>query len=310
MKKILLQTNQYFTLDNWHKRMDEIKMSKVECHFEFLQTKAEFNSNINHADAGFCFSLPDDEILSRLTNKYIYSAVSSKDYFDNKYSDQNLVFSSSKGLASELIAEYCLTTALFLIKNIHYLLVDKSKKRWNQSFYIDNHRPLKSYKVGVLGLGSNGLKIVEIFNRLGCIVYGCSRSPKEYAFLKKWYPVEKLHDFLNLSDILIMAVPLTEMTKGIIGKKELEILIKNKAFFINVARGPVVDEKELVRVLKAGELKGSALDVFETEPLPRRSKLWKIPNTLITPHIAGNANLLAKEIQGDFLKKIDNHFQS
>lgn len=102
-----------------------------------------------------------------------------------------------------------------------------------------------------------------------------------------------LHRFLGQGiDWLVVSVPLTEQTKGFLGKEEFEVLKKggdgSPAFVTNIARGPIVDQQALVEALKDGTLEGAALDVTDPEPLPRDSELWDLENVVVTPHISGN----------------------
>ena len=96
---------------------------------------------------------------------------------------------------------------------------------------------------------------------------------------------EQLDQALRLADFVVLALPLTPQTQRLIDARRLE-LFKPDAYLINVSRGALIDEAALAAALRERRLGGAALDVFEEEPLPRRSKLWKLPQVLITPHMA------------------------
>lgn len=108
-----------------------------------------------------------------------------------------------------------------------------------------------------------------------------------------------LHEFLGQGiDWLVVSVPLTEQTRGFLGREEWEVLKKGNgkgeddgspAFVTNIARGPIIDQEALVRALKDGTLEGAALDVTDPEPLPEDSELWDLENVVVTPHISANA---------------------
>ena len=100
-------------------------------------------------------------------------------------------------------------------------------------------------------------------------------------------PVSELDSILPETDLLAMSLPSTPETKGILSRKRLESLPEG-AYIINVGRGSAIDEEALAENLENGHLAGAALDVFQTEPLPKESALWKTKNLLITPHVAGN----------------------
>ena len=99
----------------------------------------------------------------------------------------------------------------------------------------------------------------------------------------QFFPLEKLHEMLSLADIVVTIVPHTPDTEEMIGAAEFAVM-KPGAYFINIARGEVVDEPELIKALQTGHLSGAALDVFAEEPLPSDHPLWTMPNVIISPH--------------------------
>ena len=101
------------------------------------------------------------------------------------------------------------------------------------------------------------------------------------------FPPQELMQMLPECDFVVLAVPLTTETKGLIGEIELKAM-KPTAYLVNVARGQVIKQDALIQALREGSLAGAALDVFETEPLPPDSELWELPNVIISPHCAGN----------------------
>lgn len=114
----------------------------------------------------------------------------------------------------------------------------------------------------------------------------------EGQFPSKWFfGTDQLNDFLasNL-DLLVITLPLTSLTQGMISSKQFEILSKKKAFVSNVGRGPIIDTDALIEALKKDQIRGAALDVTDPEPLPQDHALWKFENVTITPHCSGNSN--------------------
>jgi len=100
-------------------------------------------------------------------------------------------------------------------------------------------------------------------------------------------PPEKLTEFLQRSDFVVIAAPFTPETKGMIGEDEFKQM-KKTAVIVNIARGGIIQEEKLIKALKEGWIAGAGLDVFETEPLSVDSELWKMENVIITPHIANS----------------------
>ena len=99
-------------------------------------------------------------------------------------------------------------------------------------------------------------------------------------------PIDQLPDLMRRSDVVMIACPLTDETRGLINAENL-VLMKPTAYFINVARGPIVDQNALVEALQQGKIAGAGLDVTEVEPLEIDSPLWDMENVIISPHVAG-----------------------
>lgn len=140
-------------------------------------------------------------------------------------------------------------------------------------------------RVGILGLGELGGNAAQALTGLGFSVHGWSRTEKSVPKVKSYFGQDQLPSFLNVTDILVCLLPLTDATYDIINADTLASLPEG-AFFINAGRGGQVDEDALLEALDSGRLNGAALDVFKTEPLPRTSKIWDHPKVYLTPHIA------------------------
>jgi phosphoglycerate dehydrogenase-like enzyme len=121
---------------------------------------------------------------------------------------------------------------------------------------------------------------------LGMQIRVVRRDPQRPVDGAEMYGPAQLHEVLGWADFVVVAVPLTEETRGLIGAAELRAM-RADAFLINIARGEVVDEAALVECLRAGGLAGAALDVFSEEPLPADHPLWALPNAILTPHVSG-----------------------
>jgi phosphoglycerate dehydrogenase-like enzyme len=143
--------------------------------------------------------------------------------------------------------------------------------------------------LGVVGVGSIGGRVAELGSAFGMDVLGLRRNPSEgHPAVDEMYGPDQLHEVLGRSDYIVLACPLTNETKGLIGSEELSSISKD-AVLVNVARGEIIDQRSLVAALQTGYIGGAALDVAETEPLPRDSPLWEMSNVFLTPHMAGGS---------------------
>lgn len=182
-------------------------------------------------------------------------------------------------LKSEM-AEYVLQAVLAYRQHTTRYTDQKREAFWDKHNLI----PKEDSVVGILGLGEMGLSIAELLILNGYKVNGWSRSKKDYEGITS-FSENELDDFLNSSNILICALPLTDKTYGIL---DLELFkkLKKPGYLINVGRGQHLIEEDLIYAIDTGVLAGAWLDVFEEEPLPSNHLFWNRPKIMITPHIA------------------------
>jgi len=144
-------------------------------------------------------------------------------------------------------------------------------------------------RVGVMGLGEIGSDCARRVASFGFQVAGWSRTQKSIPGVRCFSGAETLAEFLARSEIVVVTLPLTAATAGILNARTMALMPRG-AFIVNLARGGLVDEGELVAALDSGQLGGAMLDVTQFEPLPAASPLWGHPRVKLTPHIAGLTN--------------------
>lgn len=179
------------------------------------------------------------------------------------------------------MAEY----VVYNVLRFHRRMPDYAQQQEKQ-LWIERFQTLPSERrIGILGLGEIGIACAEALVALGFDVLGWSRTKKDILNVGCFYGDEALKSFLSQSETLVCLLPLTPETNGILGKIHLAALPAG-AYLINVGRGAHVIEADLLEALDSGHIAGAALDVFQTEPLPKGHPLWTHPNVTITPHIA------------------------
>ena len=165
------------------------------------------------------------------------------------------------------------------------LLANKEASRW-ESFVPTE---LKGKTVGIVGLGKIGSDVARLARAFRTKVLVMEKlattREKDVAGVDELFPPNEFLQMLPECDFVILTLPLTPETKGLIGETELRVM-KSTAYIINVARGPIIKQDALIQALKEGWIAGAALDVFEAEPLPPESELWELPNVIISPHTA------------------------
>lgn len=190
------------------------------------------------------------------------------------------------GIHAVPIGEYVLGAMLAFAKG----LPGAARAQAGRSWQPYPSQELLGKTVGIVGLGAIGGHVGGLARALGMRVLAIKRSAQRresgVGGVDELLPPSELPYLLSESDYVIVAVPLTPETRGIIGEPELRSM-KPTTVIINIARGAIIDEAALVRALKEGWIAGAALDVFEQEPLPTESKLWGLENVIVTPHISG-----------------------
>jgi phosphoglycerate dehydrogenase-like enzyme len=187
---------------------------------------------------------------------------------------------------SPAMAEYVLGYLLAVTLRVPLILERQRERRW-QPFAAPL---LRGKTVVVVGLGSIGREVCRTLRAAGLHVVGVSRGGQAVAEADEVLPVTRLDEALPRADFLALAAPLTDETRGLIDARRLALLPRH-AWLVNIARGALVRESELIAALRDGALGGAVLDVFETEPLPPESPLWAMENVVVTPHISGPDDL-------------------
>ena len=205
------------------------------------------------------------------------------------FANEECIVTYSSGAYGVSIAEHIIAVSLMMMRKLTDQYALTLNKQWGKPI---PQRSLKGSRITVLGTGDIGCcfaKRVRVFEPES--LTGVSKSGKcEEMLFDRMLKTEELDDVLPDTDLLVMALPDTPQTRGILSGKRISLL-PNDAYVVNVGRGSAIDEDALAVRLNEDKLAGAALDVFSTEPLPSESRLWNTKNLLITPHIAGNLTL-------------------
>lgn len=193
--------------------------------------------------------------------------------------ESEAILTNASGVFNIPIAETVLAYMLAVVKRLPEFLAQQREHRW-QKLPLQE---LYGMTVGIVGLGDIGSEVARRCRAFGMRVLGMRRHPAPSDVADEVFPPERLHELLSQSDFVVLALPLTDETRGLIGREALAAM-KPTAWLINIARGALVDEGALIEALREGRIGGACLDVFAEEPLPEDSPLWDMPNVIITPH--------------------------
>lgn len=194
---------------------------------------------------------------------------------------RDYVLTGVKGIFGALISEYVLSYLFALERRIFDMRANQLEKHWRPLPY----RLLKEINLGIVGLGSIGQYLAHTAGQLGIRVTGLNRSGQDCAAVEQVYTADRLAAFLANLDYIVLTLPETPATRHFVNADVLGMM-KPSAVLINVGRGSIVNEKDLVAALQQGAIGAAVLDVFASEPLPQGSALWGMPNVYVTPHSA------------------------
>jgi phosphoglycerate dehydrogenase-like enzyme len=201
-----------------------------------------------------------------------------------------ITWTSVRGVFGGVVADLTVGLILAAFRSLHtYIRAE--------TWLPELGRPLDGARVGIVGAGGIAAGVVERLTPFGVETTVLSRSSAAPHGATAIVGPDELPKLLATSDSVVLAVPLTDQTRGMIGAEELAAM-KEDAWLVNVARGPVVDTVALVEALQTGAIGGAALDVTDPEPLPDGHPLWTMPNVILTPHVGSTAELSRRPFAG------------
>lgn len=230
--------------------------------------------------------VPWPEVVGRGRLKWIQSSAAGLDHcLVPEVIASGIQVSSASGLFADQVAEQTLALLLGLLRGLPTFFRAQRAKEFIRRPTGD----LTGKTVGIVGLGGNGTRLAEVLRAFRTRTIATDMFVEERpASVDALWPADQLPRLLAESDVVILCVPLNEQTQGMIAMPQLAAM-RRGSILINVARGPVVVESDLVAALESGQLAGAGLDVTEIEPLPNVSKLWAMPNVIITPHVGAQS---------------------
>ena len=313
-----------------HPPVDADRLQKIETAAESMQVvnaadESTARREIVEADAFFGKLTP--ALLAAATRlRWVQSPTASLEhYIFPELVAHPAVLTNMRGLYSDVIAEHVLGLMLCFTRNLHTYIRNQLASRWEPvggeaarvSFAtgpgeisaIDRaHRMLGDQTLGIVGLGHIGTEIARRGAAFGMRVLAVdprrTSAPEGVAAL---WPPDRLNELLGQSDFVVIAAPHTPDTEQLFRRPQFQAMRRN-ACLINIGRGAIVNLADLVAALEAGEIAGAALDVFEVEPLPADHPLWRMPNVILTPHVAGQAPQVAQRHLAILLTNLA-HFQ-
>ncbi|MGI6605382.1 MAG: D-2-hydroxyacid dehydrogenase [bacterium] len=200
--------------------------------------------------------------------------------------ERGIQVSNVSGIHKTAMAEQAFCYLLGFVRRAAEFMQAQQRHQWRRPKGFYAFSQLKGKTLVVVGAGNIGQEIARLGQAFGMQTVGVNSDGRAAAHFERTYSTAQLKEAVGQGDFIVVVVPLTPATRGLIGAAEFAAM-KDGAYFVNLARGPVVDQVALTGALKTGRLAGAGLDVFDPEPLPADSPLWDLPNVTITPHIGG-----------------------
>ncbi|MBW9156140.1 phosphoglycerate dehydrogenase [Clostridium sp. FP2] len=192
----------------------------------------------------------------------------------------SITITNNKGGYSIPMGEWIVLKTLELFKNSKGLYENQSKRKWKMDTSI---MELYGKTIGFIGTGTIATEAAKRFQGFGVNIVGVNTNGRDSQYFNSCYPMSELNQMLKICDVVVVTLPYTKATHHLINEEKF-MEMKSGAYFINVARGSIVDEGSLIKNLKNGKLAGAALDVYEEEPLKENNPLWDLSNVILTSH--------------------------
>jgi len=251
----------------------------------------EVVNEIPKADVYLGFGIPRPLFLAAKRLRWVHSAaagVGNALYPEMLSSD--VALTNSAGVHAIPIAEYVVTGVLYFFRGLDIAIDQQRRAVWDKRLFVGEDSPLREIggaRILVIGTGGIGSEAAKRLSALGAKCVGVRRRTSLGApnGFERVIGFEEIDTELPNADVVVLAAPLTEQTRGILNERRLGLLRTN-AVLVNVARGALVEETALIARLRTGGIRGAALDVFQEEPLASDSPLWQLRSALVTPHVS------------------------
>lgn len=297
--KVLIDMPYNASLAEKLKHLPEITLKWIENPKE--QSRYLPPEYIKDCDIIFCTFLPEN--FEQMLNLKMIQICSTgyQQLQGKKLVERHIRASNARGVFDIPIAEWNMAMMINLVRDVRGLIRNQDAHIWDRS--VRFQQEIRGMVVGIWGYGGIGRETARLAKALGMEVHVLTRRPiskrnniycvpgsgdPEGILPDRLFLLDEKENFLHGLDFLIMAIPQTSDTEGIIGIEELRML-KPGAFVLNPARGPLIKEEALLFALESGVIAGAAIDTHYYYPMPKGHPLWSMPNVIMTPHISGSS---------------------
>lgn len=304
---IIQNTNPIFTptMGVTEKHLEQIKKVLPTATIQIVKDTDNFGKDIETADIVITPNIQLIPLPSAKNLKLIQVTSAGVNGLPKELVENDMLISNASGVHPIPIAEHVIAFMLMFSHQLHALhKTQLEKKTWDYSYNKYPIQELYGKTIGITGLGRIGTKIAQLAKGFEMTVLAMVRDVnKKYQYVDELFIEKNVAKLLQRADFVVNAMPLTDETKYFFDMEKFKQM-KKSAYFINIGRGPVANEKDLIEALKKDVITGAGLDVFEKEPLANDSPLWNMENVLITPHSSGQTPEYMNRVIDIFCKNL------
>lgn len=270
-----------FTYDYGKEKMEKIRALGYEIMYQY-EREVAYHERFKDVEVLVCYNPFTTLDISKLQKlKWIQVSSIGIDQVPREYlKKSDIILTNNKGGYSIPMGEWVVLKSLELMKNSKKMYDKQRNKEW----YMDTSiLELYGKTVGFVGTGSIAMEAAKRFQGFGVNILGLNTKGRDVEYFDKCYGQSEFKEMLSLCDVVVLTIPYTKETHHMFNE-EIFSVMKDGAYLINVSRGSIINENDLIKKLREGKIKGAALDVFEEEPLKKNNPLWELENVIITPH--------------------------
>lgn len=268
-----------FTKDYGKERFDKIRELGYETIY-YNENTVTNNEDVDTADVLVTYNPFKTLDISKMKKlKYIQTTSIGIDQIPiEKTINRDIIIANNKGGYSVPIGEWIVMSILEVYKNSKKFYEQQLNKKWKMNFSINE---LSGKRIGFIGTGTLATEAAKRLQGFDVEIWGVNTTGNKKEHFDKCFASDEMDEVFKNCDVVIATIPATKDTLGIINRDKFKIM-KDDSVFINVGRGNIVNEADLIKYIK--KFRGVVLDVFENEPLDKDNELWKFDNIIITPH--------------------------
>ena len=281
------EKNFTITKEHFEKALENETEIKDQIEFIIDWDEDNFNSSMSNSDILLTYDFPTKNLKEIAPNlKWIHCTAAGVEHmFPFNWAYDGLKITNSSGVHAKKAGEFGLMSVLMLQNHIPKIVTNQKNKDFISTF----GNPIAGKNIVLIGTGSLGSSMAKLVAPLGANIIGVNKKGKSVEGCSKIITIDKLDSVLPIADILYLALPETPETKNLIDKRRLDLL-KSTCGSVNIGRQSALDYEVLCDKLENNDLAGAILDVFNPEPIDKNSRLWKIKNLIITPHVSSDDN--------------------